>query len=473
MALPERIANSPEPGTVTALTTLSEELPNTEGAAINVKAAAPAALQGEGQAHFVIDSEIIVVDTTTTGTTKWTVLQRGAEGTTKAAHAEGAEVFNLLTAETLKDLFPEREKEGRIAVGDLPLAAVTSRESGTIEAKEKEAVKLNCAEFDWFNILFVGTESKLEFTNVPASRPFLATLKLTQNSTGGFKWSIPGAVWIGSEPSFSTAANVKYVVTVFLFKGEVYAWAGLEGPEGQPGTKWLSGTAAPKSEEGNVGDFYWKREAPFGFYGPKTSEGWGSLHEVKGEQGPTGAEGGFHPWEANNLKGWSSDVAVNTAGEAITAGVLFLTKVMVTPGSTLANLLARIDTKGEGLKASECFAGIYGPTGSLLGVTADQHTSWESTGIKEMALTAHESGSLKLGAEVKWVYAVFLANGTTMPVFTAPAGSSTPQAADMGLTASNGLRAGTILTGQKELPASITIASVAAFVKKPILCGVN
>jgi hypothetical protein len=104
MALPELIANSSTPGTVTSLTTLSAEA--TEGAStIKTNAAAPAALQAAGQFRILAGSEIMLV-TGGASTTTWTVT-RGVEGSAKAAHASGTQLFHFLTAEALRNIaFP-------------------------------------------------------------------------------------------------------------------------------------------------------------------------------------------------------------------------------------------------------------------------------------------------------------------------------------------------------------------------------
>lgn len=103
MALPELIANQSTPGSVVALTTLSSEL-KTGVTTMEVGAAAPAALQGYGQFRVVVGSEIILVEASSASSTKWTVLERKAEGSTEAAHAAGASVYHFLTRSALENL---------------------------------------------------------------------------------------------------------------------------------------------------------------------------------------------------------------------------------------------------------------------------------------------------------------------------------------------------------------------------------
>lgn len=107
MALPELLANSPTPGSRLALTTLSEAL-SEAGLSMKWNAAPPAALHGTGQFRVTIDSEIILCEAGESATVK--ILERGAEGSTKAAHSSGASVWGLMTAGATKAFV-----EGRIA----------------------------------------------------------------------------------------------------------------------------------------------------------------------------------------------------------------------------------------------------------------------------------------------------------------------------------------------------------------------
>jgi|SRR5580704_1745105 hypothetical protein len=101
MALPELLANSPVPGTVTALTKLTAEL-KTGSKELSVEAAAPTGLQAEGQFRVVIEHEILLIEGPSAKTTKWKILERAVEGSSKAAHAAGASIYNMVTAGVLK-----------------------------------------------------------------------------------------------------------------------------------------------------------------------------------------------------------------------------------------------------------------------------------------------------------------------------------------------------------------------------------
>lgn len=99
-SLPELVANSPTPGAVAPLTTLSAAISSTTATTMTTVGAPPAGLQGAGQFRVVVDAEVMLANYTA-GT--WTLV-RGAEGSTKATHLNGASVFHYLTAGALTAL---------------------------------------------------------------------------------------------------------------------------------------------------------------------------------------------------------------------------------------------------------------------------------------------------------------------------------------------------------------------------------
>jgi hypothetical protein len=103
MTLPELIANSPVPGTVTALTTLKVEL-KVGAKELEAEAAAPSGLHAEGQFRIVLGNELLLVEGPSAATTKWKILERAAEGSTEAAHAAGTSIYHVLTAAALKSV---------------------------------------------------------------------------------------------------------------------------------------------------------------------------------------------------------------------------------------------------------------------------------------------------------------------------------------------------------------------------------
>jgi hypothetical protein len=274
MALPELLANT-TPGA--AIATLTEALSPT-GTTLKATAPAPEALRGAGQFHIAVDSEIMLVTAGASGT-EWTVV-RNVEvltgGSGAVEHTVGASVFCELTVGALTSKFPARNAAGLIENGK---AVKLGEVSGT--------VKLSWTEGNYFTATFVG-ETKFEVVNLPeGSVPTLIQLRVKQDATGGRAWSIPGVIWLNSEPSFETTAGREYVVTLVCVEGKVFGETGMPGTEGKAGRTIYSGEAAPESGVGNVGDLYFKAKAPLGFY-VKTGGGWGALLEVTGEKGAPG-----------------------------------------------------------------------------------------------------------------------------------------------------------------------------------------
>jgi Right handed beta helix region len=99
----ELIANQSIPVSSTALTTLTKELKAGE-TTMEVGASAPAVFQAaESQFRVVVGSEIIIIEASSSSTTKWKILERKAEQSSEAAHAIGASIFPCLTVGALKN----------------------------------------------------------------------------------------------------------------------------------------------------------------------------------------------------------------------------------------------------------------------------------------------------------------------------------------------------------------------------------
>ena len=100
--LPELLINSPVPGVREKITTLKVELSEV-GLELEIEAAElPAGLRKAGQFRVLIGSEIILCEAKEEKTKKVKILERGAEGSIKAAHAAGSAIYQIITAEGLK-----------------------------------------------------------------------------------------------------------------------------------------------------------------------------------------------------------------------------------------------------------------------------------------------------------------------------------------------------------------------------------
>ncbi|GAA5522382.1 hypothetical protein LQ318_11595 [Aliifodinibius salicampi] len=65
---------------------------------------------------------------------------------------------------------------------------------------------------------------------------------------------------------------------------------GADGQDGNDGSQIHSGTGAPSTDMGVIGDFYFDKNTG-DFYGPKAENGWGNPTNLMGEDGHDGADG--------------------------------------------------------------------------------------------------------------------------------------------------------------------------------------
>jgi parallel beta-helix repeat protein len=143
---------------------------------------------------------------------------------------------------------------------------------------------------------------------------------------------------------------------------------------------------------------------------------------------------------------WTMDVMTATANSILPAqGTLYLVRVHVPVAATVRNILAAITNAGSGLRPGQCFAGVWNASGGArVGVTADQSTSWSTTGVKTMAMT----GAVNLTAGD--YYIGLYANGTTLPNFARGNNQIGGAFANAGMTAN--FRVATANTGLTTSP---------------------
>jgi hypothetical protein len=97
------------------------------------------------------------------------------------------------------------------------------------------------------------------------------------------------------------------------------------------------------------------------------------------------------------------------------AGYAYFTLLPIRKACTITNVILDVAVAGNTLTSGRCFAGLFtssGSSGTLLSATADQHTNWQSTGLKTMALTTPQAVSPGL------YYVGYFWNGTTGPSLT-------------------------------------------------------
>lgn len=106
--------------------------------------------------------------------------------------------------------------------------------------------------------------------------------------------------------------------------------------------------------------------------------------------------------------------STQAAGSTImpTAGRVELAKIRIPVNSSITNILMAVTTGGGTLTAGQCFAALYNPAGTLVGVSADQAAGWQSTGLKTMALASGPFACVAGNYFVGFWY-----NGTTAPTW--------------------------------------------------------
>jgi hypothetical protein len=88
---------------------------------------------------------------------------------------------------------------------------------------------------------------------------------------------------------------------------------GAAGQNGKDGSQILTGTSAPLSSVGTVGDYYWNTSS-FSLYGPKTSTGWGTGISLRGPKGdPGNANVLTSGWFTISADKWTADQTHGTA----------------------------------------------------------------------------------------------------------------------------------------------------------------
>jgi hypothetical protein len=169
----------------------------------------------------------------------------------------------------------------------------------------------------------------------------------------------------------------------------------------------------------------------------------------------------------HGLLGWSFDPrSIQTAGVALSSGFPYLSRILVPHGLTVSNIWCAVMTGGSGLTSSQCFAGLYDPTGARLAITADMSTTWNSTGIKSMALTG------SVGVTLPWLWVALLSNGTTGPAMGIGPNPSIATA-NVHLSAANS-RSGYLSAGSaSSLPTSFTPATAIAQGVAPFWVGIS
>ncbi|ORT58167.1 hypothetical protein [Streptomyces sp. CB03238] len=149
---------------------------------------------------------------------------------------------------------------------------------------------------------------------------------------------------------------------------------------------------------------------------------------------------------------WSCGLEhLRSSGQPESGGVRMI-KVRLKRPVTIGWIWMHLTSGGTSLTANQCFAGLYTTAGARVAVTADQSTAWSTIGEKKMSLTT------PYNAAAGDYFIAFVANGTTIPQFTAASNNSS-SGLNMGVTGAS-LRFANGPTGQTSLPASINMGTI-------------
>jgi hypothetical protein len=129
----------------------------------------------------------------------------------------------------------------------------------------------------------------------------------------------------------------------------------------------------------------------------------------------------------------------------MTAGVMYFSRMHLPVAATATNIHIGVYGAGSSLTAGQNFAMIYSAAGALLGTTADQSASWNSTGWKTMPIAG---GPVELAAGDYYGAIYFNGSGTAVsPIGRTGFGLSY----NLGLVSPN-LRMGSANTGLTTAP---------------------
>jgi hypothetical protein len=158
----------------------------------------------------------------------------------------------------------------------------------------------------------------------------------------------------------------------------------------------------------------------------------------------------------HGYQAWTYDPAISPASQAVvTAGAVYLMRMKVPQSIIATGITVYVSTLG--VTVANAFMGLYSNGGTLIGTTANQSTPFQSTGLKNAALSG---GPFTIpGGVGGWLWgAVIVGSAGTMCQFQRSLSQSAADTCNSNLTAAN-YRAAQNGTGQTALPAGITPAS--------------
>ena len=169
------------------------------------------------------------------------------------------------------------------------------------------------------------------------------------------------------------------------------------------------------------------------------------------------------------LLAWSYDPTIATQTFLTTAGVLYLTRVVLTGQQTLTNGLIGLSTAGGTLTSAQNWVALYNSAGTRIAVSADQSTAFATAGLITAAWTSPVVGAAAgiyyIGVLCNGGTAVTLASGTTLKPGNVSLGNA-------GLTTATS-RYLTSGSSQTTTPASVTLSSASGNVAASIWAALS
>lgn len=151
--------------------------------------------------------------------------------------------------------------------------------------------------------------------------------------------------------------------------------------------------------------------------------------------------------------GWTCDPAIASFAFQPTAGIIYLYKVMTPYAYTISAIDVWINQGGTGATSlANCFLGIYDSGGTRQFVSADQSSPWASA--HAVAVTS-VNYTVTAGSYI--LLAILVGQQATTPVKFFSINSPGSTLLNQNLSA-GAYRAGSLLTGQTVLPASLTLS---------------
>lgn len=269
------------------------------------------------------------------------------------------------------------------------------------------------------------------------SNPSGVAVVLTSNATNNIQeWRDSGGVL---RSRIGLNGNIVGESTTFLINGVQIGSTSTDFGGGAGGIVGIDNASTAPTTNPTSGVIAYSEAATL-----KVRHGSGNVWEAaRGFQlapGPSPAD--------QNLIAWNYDSENASSTNSLTLGTVFLHKVYLPAGVTITNLGLTVTTAGSALTYARI--ALYNAAGTQLAISADQSSSWNSTGFKTNALGVAQSITTS-----GYYYIGVLTTGTTAPICASSPGIQNTFNANV---TGAGLRHASVATGQTALPASITMS---------------